>query len=124
MVSGTGYLVSSEIIEENKGWHFNLMTEDINYLLISFLTMKRLDMQKDAMFYDERPTTFMQSWHQRMRWTKGFYQVQWHYGYKLFRNFFSKPSMMLSKYDAFMTLAPSTIFTLISAGIMCVSVGT
>lgn len=31
--------------------------------------------------------------------------------------------MMLSKYDAFMTLAPSTIFTLISAGIMCVSVG-
>ena len=82
MVSGTGYLVSSE-----------------------------------------QPTTFMQSWHQRMRWTKGFYQVQWHYGYKLFRNFFSKPSMMLSKYDAFMTLAPSTIFTLISAGIMCVSVG-
>lgn len=123
MVSGTGYLVSSEIIEENKGWHFNLMTEDIQLSAHLISNNEKIGYAKDAMFYDEQPTTFMQSWHQRMRWTKGFYQVQWHYGYKLFRNFFSQPSMMLSKYDAFMTLAPSTIFTLISAGIMCVSVG-
>ena len=99
------------------------MTEDIQLSAHLISNNEKIGYAKDAMFYDEQPTTFKQSWHQRMRWTKGFYQVQWHYGYKLFRNFFSKPSMMLSKYDAFMTLAPSTIFTLISAGIMCVSVG-
>ena len=27
------------------------------------------------MIYDEQPTTAKQSWDQRMRWSKGFYQV-------------------------------------------------
>ncbi|MCI5862398.1 MAG: glycosyltransferase family 2 protein [Lachnospiraceae bacterium] len=122
MVSGTGYMVSSEIIEENNGWHFNLMTEDIQLSAHLISNDEKIGYAKDAMFYDEQPSSFMQSWHQRLRWTKGFYQVQWHYGYKLFKRFFTKPSMMLSKYDAFMTLAPSTIFTLISAALTIISV--
>lgn len=37
------------------------------------------------MLYDEQPTTFRQSWDQRLRWTKGFYQVAWRYAPNLIR---------------------------------------
>ena len=65
-----------------------------------------------AMFYDEQPTTFKQSWNQRMRWTKGFYQVLFKYGKNLFKTMFKEKRMFVSCYDMIMTLAPATLFTL------------
>ena len=64
------------------------------------------------MFYDEQPTTFKQSWNQRMRWTKGFYQVLFKYGKNLFKTMFKEKRMFVSCYDMIMTLAPATLFTL------------
>ena len=63
------------------------------------------------MFYDEQPTTFKQSWNQRMRWSKGFYQVMFKYGRNLIVNMFKKREMFVSCYDMFMTLAPATLFS-------------
>jgi cellulose synthase/poly-beta-1,6-N-acetylglucosamine synthase-like glycosyltransferase len=37
------------------------------------------------MFYDEQPVSFLQSWRQRLRWSKGFLQVFWHYAPSLVR---------------------------------------
>lgn len=31
MVSGTGYMISRELIEKNDGWNFFLLTEDIEF---------------------------------------------------------------------------------------------
>ena len=112
MVSGTGYLVSSEIIEENKGWHFNLMTEDIQLSAHLISNNEKIGYAKDAMFYDEQPTTFMQSWHQRMRWTKGFYQVFFTYGKHLVKSTFRYHRF--AAYDMFMTIAPGMLLSLIS----------
>ena len=69
-VSGTGYLVDSSIIKKNHGWKCNLLTEDIEFTVTNILDGEKVGYCEDAMFYDEQPTTFKQSWNQRMRWTK------------------------------------------------------
>jgi cellulose synthase/poly-beta-1,6-N-acetylglucosamine synthase-like glycosyltransferase len=67
---------------------------------------------ESAMFYDEQPTTFKQSWNQRMRWSKGFYQVMFRYGRELIAMMFKKREMFVSCYDMFMTLAPATLLSI------------
>ncbi len=69
-VSGTGYLVNSDIIKKYKGWKCNLLTEDIQFSVINILDGEKIGYCSSAMFYDEQPETFKQSWNQRMRWSK------------------------------------------------------
>ena len=111
-VSGTGYLVDSSIIKKNEGWKCNLLTEDIEFTVTNILDGEKVGYCGSAMFYDEQPTTFKQSWNQRMRWTKGFYQVLFKYGKNLFKTMFKEKRMFVSCYDMIMTLAPATLFTL------------
>ena len=84
-ISGTGFLVSSKIIEENGGWPYHLLTEDIQFSTVCATKGWRIGYCDDAILYDEQPVTFSQSWRQRMRWAKGFYQVNAHCGMPLAR---------------------------------------
>lgn len=111
-VSGTGFLVNSSIIKKNNGWKFNLLTEDIQFSVVNILEGEKIGYCESAMFYDEQPTTFKQSWNQRMRWSKGFYQVMFRYGRELIAMMFKKREMFVSCYDMFMTLAPATLFSI------------
>ena len=74
-VSGTGFLVSAQVIRENGGWPFHLLTEDIQFSVDCAIQGRRIGYCDKAVVYDEQPTTFRQSWDQRLRWSKGFYQV-------------------------------------------------
>ena len=111
-VSGTGFLVNSSIIKKNNGWKFNLLTEDIQFSVVNILEGEKIGYCESAMFYDEHPTTFQQSWNQRMRWSKGFYQVMFRYGRELIAMMFKKREMFVSCYDMFMTLAPATLLSI------------
>ena len=111
-VSGTGFLVNSSIIKKNNGWKFNLLTEDIQFSVVNILEGEKIGYCESAMFYDEQPTTFKQSWNQRMRWSKGFYQVMFRYGRDLIAMMFKKREMFVSCYDMFMTLAPATLLSI------------
>ena len=111
-VSGTGFLVNSSIIKKNNGWKFNLLTEDIQFSVVNILEGEKIGYCQSAMFYDEQPTTFKQSWNQRMRWSKGFYQVMFRYGRELIAMMFKKREMFVSCYDMFMTLAPATLLSI------------
>ena len=66
---------------------------------------------------------FGQSWRQRLRWSKGFYQVDWHYSLGLIRGCFRPGRKGFSCYDIFMTVAPGMFFTLaaliINAVMLC-----
>ncbi len=110
-VSGSGYLVSSKIIEGMHGWDFHTLTEDIQFSTFCAVHGVRIG-YAPAEFYDEQPLTLSASWKQRMRWTKGFYQVFFTYGMHLvkaitkFRRF--------AAYDLLMTIAPGMLLTLIS----------
>ena len=110
-VSGTGFLIDCSIIEKYDGWKCNLLTEDIQFSVINILEGEVIGYCGSAMFYDEQPETFKQSWNQRLRWSKGFYQVMFKYGGELLLKMFKQKKFILSCYDMFMTVAPATLLT-------------
>ena len=72
-----------------------------------------------AVIYDEQPVTFKQSWDQRLRWSKGFYQIDYHYGLSLLKGIFTGGHKGFSCYDMFMTVAPGMFLTLAAILINC-----
>lgn len=110
-VSGTGFLISSEIIDKNNGWKYHLLTEDIEFTIDSIINGEKIGYCNSACFYDEQPTSFRDSWNQRMRWSKGFYQVFFKYGYNLFKSIFKNRDF--SCYDMFMTISPMMLISIV-----------
>lgn len=110
-ISGTGFLVSSRIIEENHGWPYYLLTEDIQFSAVCAMNNWRIGYCDQAIVYDEQPTSFRQSWRQRMRWSKGFYQVNGRYAAKLALGCFTG-KRRFSCYDMLMTIAPCMLLTI------------
>ena len=110
-VSGSGYLVSSKIIEGMHGWDFHTLTEDIQFSTFCAVHGVRIG-YAPAEFYDEQPLTLSASWKQRMRWTKGFYQVFFTYGRHLLKAI--SKFRRFAAYDLLMTIAPGMLLTLIS----------
>ena len=82
-VSGTGFLFSRAVLEETGPWPFHLLTEDIQFSVHEILQGRKVAFAPDAVLYDEQPTTFRQSWRQRMRWSQGYLQVFRDYGARL-----------------------------------------
>ena len=114
-ISGTGWFVATDVIKQNNGWHFHLLTEDIEFSASSVASGLRISYCPDAILYDEQPTTFKDSWNQRFRWAKGFYQVFWHYGLKLAKGIFTNPKgYRFACYDLLMTIAPGMLLTIIT----------
>lgn len=110
-VSGTGFLISSRVIRENGGWPFHLLTEDLQFSADCTGMGRRIAYCDKAVIYDEQPTSFRQSWHQRLRWTRGFYQVAWHYAPHLIRGMRAGGLRALSCYDILMIVAPGSLLT-------------
>ena len=104
-VSGTGFLVHADIVNKNNGWKHHLLTEDIEFSIDNVIAGEVIGYCDEAMLYDEQPTEFEQSWNQRLRWAKGFYQVVARYGWRLFKGIFGKKP--LACYDMLMTVLPA-----------------
>ena len=113
-ISGTGFLVSAEILRRNGGWIHHLLTEDLEFTAESILQGEKIGYCADAALYDEQPTKFGQSYTQRMRWAKGFYQVFMKYGKSLIKGIFKGS---FSCYDILMTLMPAMLLTLVSVAV-------
>ena len=114
-VSGTGFFIAADIIEKNDGWRWHLLTEDIEFSANSILEGIRIAYTPTAVLYDEQPVTFRDSWNQRFRWAKGFYQVFWHYGARLAKGIFTNPKgSRFACYDMLMTIAPGMLLTIVS----------
>ena len=109
-VSGTGFMFSRKILEEQGTWPFHLLTEDIEFSVHHILKGRRIGFA-DAVLYDEQPTAFSQSWHQRMRWACGFLQVLKKYGKKLL---LGMAHGSFSCYDMCMNIMPALILTTLS----------
>lgn len=70
-VSGTGFYISKNVLTFKQGWDFVTLTEDLEFSAASTLKGVNIGYCEDAMFYDEQPTKFKQTWKQRLRWSKG-----------------------------------------------------
>lgn len=108
-VSGTGFLVNTDVFRENNGWHYTLLTEDIEFSVDCAVAGRKIG-YANAEFFDEQPETFKQSWRQRMRWAKGFYQVFGKYGSGLLRNWLFNSSFAC--FDLIMTVFPALFISL------------
>ena len=90
-ISGTGFFIAADVIEKAGGWKWHLLTEDIEFSASSILQGVRIAYTPTAILYDEQPITFRDSWNQRFRWAKGFYQVFGKYGWRLVKGIFTNP---------------------------------
>ena len=111
-ISGTGFLLHKEVIRKNGGWKHHLLTEDIEFSVDSVIHGEKIGYCGKAIIYDEQPTKFSQSWNQRLRWSKGFYQVFGKYGAKLLRGIFRRKGGFAC-YDLMMTIAPACIVSIV-----------
>ncbi|MBO7674104.1 MAG: glycosyltransferase family 2 protein [Atopobiaceae bacterium] len=110
-ISGSGWLVSAAIVRGMHGWRFHTLTEDIQFS--TFCCAHGIQIgYAPAEFFDEQPVTFKASWTQRMRWTKGFYQVFFSYCKNLLHGMFVRHRF--ASYDMLMTVAPGMLLSLIS----------
>ena len=116
-ISGTGFLVSARIIKEKGGWPYHLLTEDIQFSAACAADGHRIGYCGGAVVYDEQPTTFRQSWDQRMRWSKGFYQVERSYALPLLRGILRGGRRGLGCYDIFMTIAPGMLLAVLGGAL-------
>ncbi len=111
-VSGTGFVFDAAIMRETGGWKFFLLTEDIEFTNYNVLQGRKIGYAEKAVIYDEQPTKFSQSCHQRMRWARGYLQVMGKFGLKLVRGIFSKKCT--SCFDMSCTILPALVLSILS----------
>lgn len=92
-ISGTGYFISSDIIDNFKSFPFHLLTED--YELSMYLAMHNYATfyNKKAIFYDEQPTKLKVSIKQRIRWCYGYICVRFKYRKELKKHLSNKTAL-------------------------------
>ena len=103
-----------ELLERMGGWNFFTLTEDIEFTVDSVIRGECIGYSGNAILYDEQPTTFQQSWTQRMRWSRGFYQIVLKYGRTLAGAVVhpEKKQKRFTCFDLTMTVMPMIMVTI------------
>ena len=114
VVAGTGFLISKDVLKEQGGWKHFSMTEDTEFTAEQMLKGEKIAYCHDAIFYDEQPVKFSQSWRQRKRWAKGYLQVLGKYGGRMMRAAFKGN---FSCFDMIMSLSPAFFISLVSVAV-------
>ncbi len=73
-LGGTGMVISTELLKRH-GWGATCLTEDLEFTMKCLLEHIPTSWAHEAIVYDEKPLTFMQSWNQRKRWAQGHFDV-------------------------------------------------
>lgn len=77
--SGTGFYVDGRLVETWHGWPFHSLTEDYELSLYATLHGFSTFYNDAAVFYDEQPTSYLQTVAQRTRWIKGYFSARQKY---------------------------------------------
>lgn len=83
-ISGTGFMIASEVIKNN-GYDVVTITEDTEFCILCALNGYKVEYLKDAITYDEQATDFKTSVKQRKRWSYGTFQCLKKYGNSLLK---------------------------------------
>jgi cellulose synthase/poly-beta-1,6-N-acetylglucosamine synthase-like glycosyltransferase len=111
-VSGTGFAIRGDLLEELGGWHYFTLTEDVEFTFAMVSRGERIGYTPYAILYDEQPTVFKQSWDQRIRWIKGYFQAYARYGAKMLGRVFTRHSFPC--YDMLVNTLAGTVLTLVT----------
>ncbi len=114
LVNGSGFAVSTRLLQRLGGWHTVTMTEDYEFSAQCAMLGERVHFVPEAVIYDEQPLTFAQSWKQRRRWTTGSLQGLQQYGHGLFASFILHGSVVcLDMYLTFLVPLVQLLGTLL-----------
>ena len=122
-ISGTGFFVSRTLLDKFNGWKFYLLTEDIEFSIFAVINGVKIGCCINAELFDEQPITFKQSYKQRLRWSKGFFQVWQKHGKALVRGIFRYRKFAF--FDMTMNIMPAFILTvmLLSTSVTAITFG-
>lgn len=122
-ISGTGFFVSKKLLDKFNGWKFYLLTEDIEFSIFAIINGVKIGCSINAELFDEQPITFKQSYKQRLRWSKGFFQVWKKHGKDLIKGIFKHRKFAF--FDMTMNIMPAFILTvaLLSTSISAIAFG-
>ena len=113
-VSGTGFMFSRKVLDDCGGWNFFLLTEDIEFTVHNVARGEKIGFARNAVLYDEQPTTFAQSWRQRKRWSRGYIQVFRKEGKNLLRGM---AHGNFGCFDMFMNIMPAAVLSAIGISV-------
>ena len=112
-IGGTGFCMDVQVLKK-MGWEATSLAEDLEFTAKLVLNGFKVAWAPNAVIYDEKPLTLMQSWKQRRRWMQGFADVCSRYFFDLLKKGIKEGD--LAAIDcAIYTLQP---YVLILGGIM------
>lgn len=123
MVTGTGWLFSTDILKRENGWNYTLIAEDSEFSVAQVIAGEKSVYCHDAVFYDEQAPTFSQSWKQRKRWLSGTAQVVRKYWKGLLKGIFVNKGNRFACYDLLVSLWAAvhlTAFSTVVGALTCI----
>ena len=75
LITGTGFMISSRLLDRLGGWNSETISEDLELTAQCVLAGERVWWVPEAVTYDEQPLTWAESRKQRRRWSSGTIQV-------------------------------------------------
>lgn len=112
-ISGTGFLISKQLLQSSKDWQFCGLTEDLEITAYHQLRQNKITYCESAVFYDEQPISFKDSWNQRIRWVKGTQQAKNKIGPEIIKTFIKKPRWSLFELLLWVLPVPLIIVTIV-----------
>ncbi len=82
VLGGTGMCIATDVLQKY-GWGAHSLTEDLEFSMKALVHGVKTSWAHDAIVYDEKPLTFVQSWRQRKRWAQGQVDVAGRYFFVL-----------------------------------------
>ena len=110
VVAGTGFLISRNVVEQYGNWKFFTLTEDVEFSTDYVIDGEKIGYCEKAELFDEQPTSLRQSWRQRERWAKGYFQVMKKSGRALLGKIFTS----FSCWDNFTCFSPAVLVTFLA----------
>ena len=92
VLSGTGMCIDASLLRQFR-WDTGCLTEDLEFTMKLVLAGIRVSWAHDAVIYDEKPLSFVESWKQRMRWVQGHWDVAGRYAIPLLLKGIAERSM-------------------------------
>lgn len=76
IISGSGFMISGELIDKWQGFPFNTLTEDYELSLYSSANNLKTFYYEGVQYFDEQPEKYSVTITQRTRWVKGFFEAR------------------------------------------------
>lgn len=114
LLSGTGYFIDYDLIQEAGGFIWNGLTEDNELTIWCYTKNVYCRYTSSAVFYDEQPTDMSVARKQHIRWVWGFFIANKKFGKNLRKSIRSEKKGRISKVEFVIGIWPIVILLVVT----------